>query len=1024
MTLSFGILRSDDLLAVTVEAVNLKLDTSLPARPRLVREKPAQDAYLVFGFGSQAIVEGAFFETAVPPPPNSLPLPGAVPARLAGSSRLVFRLPPALHAVDYTIAGLLDWDQLEPMLPAAATVLPGATSAPFRPPPPITEPAALETSLELPYRLIISPNLMPGGILPGWVHADEPVLHAGRAELWHTRLGRRHAGQPVTSEASEAAPVPLRAVWSPDFVADGPLPTSDSVPFLEAMSARDRDQIVILSSGFSGYTLTDPTGAAQPYVPVPVEAGRLFLSALGGWLTSRGAWPHPVSYTYTLPIITAPAGSGPSHEAAVGTTAVAALDLSEWDHVATQARDHLVRIVSEGFLFPFGHRAAQIQVTERKVLAPHGQSGNPSDSPVAYLRQRIYIVVREQEKSYQGAPYTHQGREMPLSPLVRITTRVTPSIDEPPAGATSYWVNVAGQPFQFHVTARDLAGQDVNFLAPLIFVSISETSLDAIPGVYAADNTRRRCAARGQHLAYADPSAGDTVLKTNALYFNAQVTQQQPPFPVAPFIPLLDRAEVTVPSLAALTGRQDAVLIKLYEQYLQTALDPNAGVFAEIDGPPQPVGFSADKAGGFAQPNIELTALSARKGLVAGDPGDAAEGAIDPSAYFGPPDAKLFGTVPLGDLIPIDQLTKRASAAQNAPEIRIKATPNRRHPTKLVTTISWKPELQDFHGKSVTPQVPADVLFNSDGQKSAFTLDVVITNNLDGSPPSSVATGKLTNFTLRLVDIVDLKVASITFVSRNGAKSTVTMDLAASHAISFIGPLEFVQAIASILPSGLFGARGPSIQATKTALKVSYTLGLPPITCGVFSLQHISILAGVDLPYLDGKPAVEFGFAARSRPFLLTVEIFGGGGFVHLIVDADGVQMVEGALEFGGNYAFDVGVASGGVHAMAGIYFQLKGQSSDLTGFIDIGGEVSVLGIISISLDLNLSLSWQSSPKGNIIEGRATLTVSVHILFFSASVTLSVERSFAAGGHDPGVGQLLTPQQWRDYAQAFTVDGA
>lgn len=1009
MGLSFGILRPDDLLAVTVEAVNLKLDTSLPGRPRLVREKPAQDAYLVFGFGPQAMAEEAFFESSVPPPPDSLPSPGSVRARLAGSSRLVFRLPPALPAVDYTVAGLLDWDQLEPVLPAAATVLPGAASGPGRRPPPVTEPTALETALEIPYRLIVSPNLMPGGALPGWVHADEPVLHAGRAELWHTRLGRRPAGHPATTEASDAAPVPLRAVWSPDFVADGPLPAADSVPFLEAMSANDRDQIVILTSGFSGYTLTSAPGQAEPYVPVTVEAARLFLSALGGWLTSRGAWPHPVSYSYPQS----------------GTNAVAELDLSEWDHVATQGRDHLVRIVAEGYLFPFGHRASLITVTERKFLAPHGQSGNPADSPVAYLRQRMYIVVREPEKSYAGEPYTHQGREMPLAPLVRITTRVTPDLEEPPAGATSFWINVApGQPFQFHVTARDLAGQEVNFLAPLIFVSLSETSLDAIPGTYAADNTVRRCAARGEKLAYADPSAGDTVLKTNALYFTAQVTQHQPPYPVAPFIPLLDRAEVTVPSLTALTGRQDAVLIKLYDQYLQTALDPNAGVFAEIDGPPQPVGFSASKAGGFAQPNIGLTALSARKGLVAGDPGDAAEGAIAPSAYFGPADAKLFGTVPLGDLIPIDAFTKRAGAAQNAPEIRVKGTPSQSHPAKLVTTISWKPQLQDFHGASLQPPVPADVLFDADGQKSAFTLDVAITSDLNGGPPSSTATGKLTNFTLQLVDIIDLKVASLTYVSQNGAKSTVAMDLAASRPISFAGPLEFVQAVASILPSGLFGGRGPSIQATSKALKVSYSLGLPPITCGVFSLQHIAIMAGLDLPYLEGKPAVEFAFASRSRPFLLTVEIFGGGGFVHLIVDADGVQMVEGALEFGGNYAFDIGVASGGVHAMAGIYFQLKGQSSDLTGFIDIGGEVSVLGLISISLDLNLSLSWQSSPKGNVIEGRATLTVSVHVLFFSASVSLSVERSFAAGGHDPGVAELITPQQWHDYAQAFAADGA
>ena len=48
---------------------------------------------------------------------------------------------------------------------------------------------------------------------------------------------------------------------------------------------------------------------------------------------------------------------------------------------------------------------------------------------------------------------------------------------------------------------------------------------------------------------------------------------------------------------------------------------------------------------------------------------------------------------------------------------------------------------------------------------------------------------------------------------------------------------------------------------------------------------------------------------------------------------------------------------------MAGIYFQLKDKASDLTGFIDIGGEVSVLGIISISIDLNLSLSWQHSAR-------------------------------------------------------------
>ena len=250
-------------------------------------------------------------------------------------------------------------------------------------------------------------------------------------------------------------------------------------------------------------------------------------------------------------------------------------------------------------------------------------------------------------------------------------------------------------------------------------------------------------------------------------------------------------------------------------------------------------------------------------------------------------------------------------AAQNAPEIRTRALPNRRHPTQLVTVINWQPQLKDYDAP------PVSILFN-DGESSSLKLNVQITRNLDGTPPTSVATGRLSNFKLTLVEIIELRIASISFNSTNGAKSTVALDLAAGNPIGFGGPLQFVQTLAHILPSGLFGGLGPSIQATTAALQVTYTLGLPPIPCGIFSLQNISFMAGLDLPYLDGKPAVEFAFASRAKPFLLTVEIFGGGGFVHLIVGADGVQMVEGALEFGGNYSLDVGVASGGVHAMAG----------------------------------------------------------------------------------------------------------
>ena len=247
--------------------------------------------------------------------------------------------------------------------------------------PPIAEPAPGETAIELPWRLVLAPNAAPQ-VTPAWLHATAPVTHADRTELWHTRLGSLAAGHgAVPIEASVDNPLPVRVVWSPDFVADGqvPLRSEDNVPFRSSTSTSDRDQIVILSAGFAGYTLTDPDHSEHTYVPKPVDAERLFLSALGGWLTSRGSWLYPVTYLY-VPIHHRSSATGrwwprrpwgwPSRRPPVAgmPTQVAALDLIEWDHIATQGRDHYVRIVYEGFLYPFGHRATLVKVTERKVL--------------------------------------------------------------------------------------------------------------------------------------------------------------------------------------------------------------------------------------------------------------------------------------------------------------------------------------------------------------------------------------------------------------------------------------------------------------------------------------------------------------------------------------------------------------------------------------------------------------------------------------------------------------------------------
>ncbi|MGO8701998.1 MAG: hypothetical protein ACLQVY_30310 [Limisphaerales bacterium] len=1077
MSLKFDILRPDDLVCLTIEAQNLRLDAKDAKNPMLVLDQSSSPAYLVVTFPPQSIIEQAYFETAVnfpqepafnnvpagapllPTTDDNLDLPGSVPARMAGPSRLVFQFPKNISKIPYQTSALLDWTQLQLVVSATAQGVPSPT---------IPQPGPLETALELPYRLILSPGK---GV--GWVNALSPVTHGGRSELWHTRLAKviQVAGKSGVNtsfqEASLQHTIPLRAIWSPDLAEERDLSHDlDQQPFplQAAMTPRDRAQIVILTSGSVGYYLPGSQGTAQ-WKPTPFNASRLFLSAQGGWLSSIGRWSPLPSYNIVLIPITKPAVPLAAKAAKTAKSRLAAvtpvvkqppavikqppvvvrpppvhfpqetvsLDLGEWSHLATQGRDHYVRIVYEGYLYPFGHRASLVKVTERKFVPP-GAPDLPTGafSVTVYLRQHMFIVVREPELSYKPSTYANQGREMPFYQSVRINTLVTPDIDKPQnsyvtADQNSFWINVNNANFQFHVTAKDLAGAKIDFLAPMIFVTDSENDVGAVPpgtsdatsvknGYLAAGGLGPPCTVKGKKVAYADPGQGDTILKTTALYFDAQILIGGEPFTSLPFMPTLAQATVSVPSLEELLGVSSPVNIEFYDQYLQAGLDGNAGVFAEIVGTGPNVGFTADRAGGFATPNLALTALSARKGLVAGSAGDAAKGYIDPTAFFGgvTVEAMLFGTIPLGNLIPtpiLDNGTQKASAGKNAPEIRTQAKPNSRQPQQLITKINWVPDLQSYDA------APLHIAF--DPQASKFSLNATITRNLDGTPPQSSVKGELSNFMITLDGVIGVQVTSIKFSSTNGSKTNVVAKLANNKAIQFIGPLGFLQELANILPPGIFGGQGPSIDLTSTEIKISYTLGLPPISIGVFTLEHIAITTGIDLPYLNGQPALEFAFASRSKPFLLTVECLGGGGFVHLILNSSGIQMVEGALEFGGQFSMDVGVASGGVQIMAGIYFKLAGSSSTVTGFVDISGEVSMLGILSISIDLNLSLSWISDGSGNKIQGRATLSISVSICFFSISVSVSVERSFGSGQGDPRVAEVMSANDWAAYALAF-----
>ena len=203
-------------------------------------------------------------------------------------------------------------------------------------------------------------------------------------------------------------------------------------------------------------------------------------------------------------------------------------------------------------------------------------------------------------------------------------------------------------------------------------------------------------------------------------------------------------------------------------------------------------------------------------------------------------------------------------------------------------------------------------------------------------------------------------------------------------------------------------------------MHIGYGITLPPAGVGVFSLENIALSAGLDLPLLSGKPVIDIAFAARHSPFLLTVSLLGGGGFVHVQLDTEGMKLLEAAFEFGANASINLGVASGGVHIMAGIYFAMQTDAgitkATLSGYLRMGGELSVLGLISVSLEFNLSFTYD----GKAATGEATLTVEIKVLFFCKSVSISVQKRFGGSAGDPTFAQIITtPQVWAHYVDAF-----
>ena len=253
--------------------------------------------------------------------------------------------------------------------------------------------------------------------------------------------------------------------------------------------------------------------------------------------------------------------------------------------------------------------------------------------------------------------------------------------------------------------------------------------------------------------------------------------------------------------------------------------------------------------------------------------------------------------------------------------------------------------------------------------------------------------------------------------------------------IKFVGPLSFVETLRDLIPLDGF-SDPPYLDITPQGIDAGFSWRCRTSRS---AFQPDQPEPGRGLHRALHRPAavsVRFNFCTREQPFNLTVTLFGGGGFFGVTIDPHGVQILEASFEFGASISIDLGVASGGVHVMAGIYFRMEQDAASLTGYFRLGGNVDVLGIITRLARAVSRAALRVRERQVRRQGRAhDRDLGLHLLRqrhhqlraqvrrlqrrSRASARLMGPARAAARQRTGGLIDANTDYAWREYCEAF-----
>ncbi|MEU2061292.1 hypothetical protein [Streptomyces sp. NPDC013455] len=710
----------------------------------------------------------------------------------------------------------------------------------------------------------------------------------------------------------------------------------------------------------------------------PPRATRLELTALGGSLSAAATWPA-----------------------------------DSWMHETVLGRDQKVEVTARGTLWPFGFPAVYQDFTVREFLPVH----NPQTlgCVAGLLRRRTLVITGPLLTGTRSPTFPFdeveiRGREFPLTG--------TAQPQDPhlfiPGGSLA--------PVRFPVRCRS-GTTDIEFVLPLIFVSDTRPAPSAEVLAQWRPHATARIPGTRLDMVGAGQRPGD-VLEVHALTF----TGDQAGAGHRPEVVTFDAVLPALRSLLPGTESDQPRTLRYAPQLHGLSGPVNGPESGPVNGPglgaavpdvpflftaPSgvPVSFTrnADRSGGLVAPRFSADGISRELGPVATSvlPGAPDLQAALDNAFSG---ATLFG-FPLAALID-------AALHPKPPAIL-----HKRAGDALVTEMRWERlRLKAHHAfrtRATGPPPELDLFVGCVPAPAGTGIPGVL---------EPVTTCTLRNFALALppppmAPLLKLSFDSVVFTRTAGRAPAVGVN---GLKIEFAGALKLLEELRARLEA-LIGLRGPTTDLSTTGVTVGYEVGIPKAAAGMFVLQNVSGRVRVTVPFVEQPVTVALGFASRERPFLLAVSAFGGGGYADIEIAGENEPRVEISLEFGAKLALDFVVAKAEVHALGGVRFERHPDGHmELEAFIRIGGSVELLGLVTVSVELRVSLTYLDDPPR--LFGRATVVIELDLTLYSETVTVDSGTFELIGGSAPAprTRHLTAAERdasgfeaWQRYRKAF-----